>query len=191
MWSRGEACVDALAKCGVLATTSGGADSAGRAAWSVLAGREVRVWGDNDQAGRHYAETVAETLMTLGCAVAMVDVAVLDLPAKGDAVDWFVAHPEAGAGDVFALPTRAIDGADAGNGSLSDDASSGEADSEEEDSRLSQASQLVAFVEERAELFHDPDKDVYAQDRLTRETRRLDGRQFRDFLVAEFLRCHG
>lgn len=187
----GEACVDALAKCGALATTSGGADSAGRADWSALAGREVRIWGDNDEAGRRYAETVAETLGALGCTVAIMDVAVLDLPAKGDAVDWFAAHPEASAGDVFALPIRVIDGADAGDGSMSGDASAGEENSEEEDSRPSQASQLVAFVEERAELFHDPNKDVYAQDRVTRETRRLDGRQFRDFLVAEFYAAVG
>lgn len=59
-------------------------------------------------------------------------------------------------------------------------------DGDEEDTKQSQASALVVFVEEHANLFHDKNGDVYAQDRITRETRRLEGRQFRDWLVANF-----
>ena len=59
-------------------------------------------------------------------------------------------------------------------------------DPEGEAGRRSQASTLVAFVEARATLFHDENGTVYAQDRTTMETRRLDGRQFRDWLVAHF-----
>lgn len=52
-----------------------------------------------------------------------------------------------------------------------------------------QASELVHFVQERAELFHDENQDVYAQDLITHETRRLDGRPFRDWLVATYYKA--
>lgn len=100
----GEACADALAGLGVVATTSGGADSAGRADWSILAGRAVTIWPDNDDAGRRYADTVADILRERGCAVSILDAAALDLPTKGDAVDWLAAHPDAAADDVENLP---------------------------------------------------------------------------------------
>lgn len=64
-------------------------------------------------------------------------------------------------------------------------------DNRPDDDRQSQASQLVAYVEERAELFHDENKDVFAKDRSTGEVRRIDGRQFRDWLVASFYRDAG
>ncbi len=56
----------------------------------------------------------------------------------------------------------------------------------DEKERISQASLLVKFVQERAELFHDENKDVYARDADTGEVRRIDGRQFRDWLQAAF-----
>ena len=59
-------------------------------------------------------------------------------------------------------------------------------DEADEKERISQASLLVQFVQERAELFHDENKDVYAQDTDTGEVRRIDGRQFRDWLQASF-----
>lgn len=59
-------------------------------------------------------------------------------------------------------------------------------DSEPEDEKISQASALVAFVEGHAELFHDQNGDVFAEAKDTRETRRLDGRQFKDWLVSNF-----
>lgn len=60
-----------------------------------------------------------------------------------------------------------------------------------DDDKQSQASQLVAYVEARVELFHDENKDVFARDRSTGEVRRIDGRQFRDWLVASFYRDAG
>ncbi len=57
---------------------------------------------------------------------------------------------------------------------------------EQEGDNQSQASQLVAFVSERFELFHDESKDVYARDFKTGETRSLSSRQFRDCLLAGF-----
>ncbi len=55
-----------------------------------------------------------------------------------------------------------------------------------EDEKVSQASALVAFVEGHAQLFHDQNGDVFAEAKDTHETRRLDGRQFKDWLVAHF-----
>src|SRR4051794_25288214 len=79
----GEWCVDALAKTGVLATTSGGADSAIKANWRSVAGRSVVLWPDNDEAGHRYAEAVVNDLVPLGCAVRVIDVEKLDLERKG------------------------------------------------------------------------------------------------------------
>jgi len=100
----GEWAVDHLARRGVLATTSGGADSAGAADWSPLAGRDVVVWPDNDEPGQRYAEAVCERLRALGCMVRTLDVAALDLPAKGDCVDWLTTHSSTTPKDVLALP---------------------------------------------------------------------------------------
>lgn len=100
----GENCADALAKLGIVATTSGGAGSAATADWSPLDGREVTIWPDFDEPGQQYAGNVAERLRALGCAVNVIDVAALDLAPKGDAVDWLAAHPGAVAAEVLALP---------------------------------------------------------------------------------------
>ena len=100
----GETCTDALAKAGALATTSGAADSAGKADWRALAGRHVIIWPDNDEAGRRYGDAVAALLLALGCTVVIIDVARLELPPKGDAVDWLSAHTGATVADIAALP---------------------------------------------------------------------------------------
>ena len=47
----GEACADALARLGITATTSGSSSSADAADWTLLRGRSVRVWPDQDAAG--------------------------------------------------------------------------------------------------------------------------------------------
>jgi RecA-family ATPase len=109
----GESCADALAALGLLATTSGGADSAGRADWGPLAGRDVLIWPDADEAGARYGAAVAERLAGLNCRVRVLDVAALDLPPKGDAVDWLAARDSVTDADVLALatvdPPRAAD----------------------------------------------------------------------------------
>ncbi|UAW98953.1 hypothetical protein KEM63_02935 [Halopseudomonas nanhaiensis] len=62
---------------------------------------------------------------------------------------------------------------------------------EQDADKQSQASQLVAYMEARVALFHDDNKDVFAQDLSTGEVRRIDGRQFRDWLIASFYRDTG
>jgi putative DNA primase/helicase len=99
----GENGVDALADLNFLATTSGGAGSADSADWQPLAGRSVVIWPDADEAGQGYAQAVAAKLSPLGCAVRIIDVSALDLPAKGDCVDWLAVNCGATAEDVLAL----------------------------------------------------------------------------------------
>lgn len=57
---------------------------------------------------------------------------------------------------------------------------------EEREEGKGQSSKIVAFVTERTELFHDKNKDVFARDKTTGETRRLTDRGFRDWLQAAF-----
>ena len=105
----GEFKVDMLALRGILATTSGGAQSVETADWQPAAGRNVLVWPDNDKPGFEYAQHAADKLKALGCEVAFIDVAALNLPPKGDAVDWLKAFNQqhgrkAAAADVWSLP---------------------------------------------------------------------------------------
>lgn len=102
--TEGERKADMLAALGLLVTTTGAADSAGAADWRPLAGREVLVWPDHDEAGRRYAEAVAAVLLPLRCMVRVLDTAALGLESKGDAADWLLLHPDADAADVLALP---------------------------------------------------------------------------------------
>ena len=53
--------------------------------------------------GRHYADAVSAALRPLGCKLKVIDVDLLGLAPKGDAVDWLADHPEAKAEDVLAL----------------------------------------------------------------------------------------
>lgn len=78
----GEWCSNALAKAGLLATTSGAAVSAAKADWRPLAGRDVTIWPDNDEAGQRYATEATERLLTLGCTVRVIHVEKLGLPLK-------------------------------------------------------------------------------------------------------------
>ncbi len=100
----GESCVDALLDLGLTATTSGGADSAARADWQPLAGRDVTIWPDNDDAGARYANAVQDKLRALGCKTSMIEAAALGLPKKGDCVDWLAAHPKSSIVDLAKLP---------------------------------------------------------------------------------------
>lgn len=103
----GEQKADALNGLGLTATTSGGATSAATCDWKPLTGRTVRLWRDNDEAGRGYESDVAKILVGAGCAVSCVDVDKLGLGKNEDVIDWMAMHPEATAADISALPTIA------------------------------------------------------------------------------------
>ena len=93
--TEGEWCADQLTKLGMIATTSGSADSADAADWTPLTNRNVIIWPDNDAAGLKYAQTVTNILRALNCTVQWVNISALNLPPKGDCVDWLSANPHA------------------------------------------------------------------------------------------------
>jgi putative DNA primase/helicase len=102
--TEGEWCCDHLVDLGLIATTSGSAESANKTDWSVLANRNVIIWRDNDDAGLCYARAVTEQLLKLNCVVQWIDIAQLNLPAKGDCVDWLALHVDADRAMIEALP---------------------------------------------------------------------------------------
>jgi hypothetical protein len=102
--TEGEKAADVLTKLGATVTTSGGANSANDADWSPLAGRTCILWPDNDESGRNYVGEVAAILAAMNCRLSCVDVDTLDLPPKGDAVEWLQSHENATLSDLEALP---------------------------------------------------------------------------------------
>lgn len=82
----GEKAADALWSVGIPATTTAhGAGSADKTDLSLLDGRDVYIWPDKDDAGRAYAEAVAEMLNDSHVRIITPPD---DLPHKGDAHDF-------------------------------------------------------------------------------------------------------
>ena len=107
----GEKCADALIKLGLLAITSGGASSASAADWQPLTGRETVIFPDNDPAGLQYAIDVTAKLTSLNATIKQIDISLLNLPAKGDCVDWLAQFKtihgrDATSADIQALPQK-------------------------------------------------------------------------------------
>jgi hypothetical protein len=103
-WVEGEKKVDALVGLGLVATTSGGATSHEGADFEPLRGKRVLVWADFDESGKAHAGAVKAILRGLNCEVISIDVESLNLPVKGDVVDWLQMNPLATKEDVLALP---------------------------------------------------------------------------------------
>lgn len=175
----GEKDVDRLMTMGLLATCNAG----GAGKWSAelsafFRDRRVVILPDNDEPGRKHAVKVSAALSSVGAMVRAIHLP--GLPEKGDVSDWL------GAGGtveklqaLLELPELAAD----------DDTPL--IDPDEDDERQSQASLLVKYVEQRFELFHDQNKDVYTRDMKSGEVRNLASRQFRDCLLAGFYQDTG
>lgn len=90
--TEGEKAADAARAVGLTATTSPhGSKSAGKADWSPLAGHEVVILPDHDDAGEKYADDVARLATAAGAAsVRIVRLAELwaGMPGGGDVVDY-------------------------------------------------------------------------------------------------------
>lgn len=99
----GEKDVDALHALGLACVTSGSTSTDGNADWSPLVGREVVLWPDNDDAGKHYAERVAEIIEPLASSISIITVDALALPERADCSDWLASHPSAGVDEVLRL----------------------------------------------------------------------------------------
>lgn len=156
------------------AVTSGSATSADAADWSPLSHRRCTIWADFDKFGLRYAKSVYTILKQAKCQLQVIDVNALNLPIGGDCVDWIQANPNSDIDDFLAV-TRSD------NVLLLDDL-----DTQDKIDSHSQATDLVTFVLERAELFHDNNKEVFAMDQETKEVRHIDGRVFRDFMTSSF-----
>lgn len=180
----GEWCADALSHLEILASTSGAADSVVKTDWLPLSGRKIIIWPDNDSAGQRFANAVITELRLLGCKLWQVNVDALNLPPKGDAVDWLKMNPQADNKEIAALPLIDLSVPEV-------EASKDTIIEAEKSPRENQASAIVNFVIEHVELFHDKNADVYAQDLSTKETRRLDSRLFKDWLVSNYYEITG
>lgn len=89
----GEKCVHALHEIGITATTSpGGAGKAGLADWGPLKGKTVYLWPDNDDKGYDHMRDVARILESLECNLFWIGSELLNLPPKGDVVDYLAAN---------------------------------------------------------------------------------------------------
>lgn len=172
----GEKDVLRLESLGLVATcNAGGAGKWPDALNEHFDGRRVIILADNDEPGRKHADKVAAALEL----AAQVRVLCLpDLPPKGDVSDWL------DAGGTVEQLLKLVDAP--GNHLPEDDDPVEEHFEPGDDDKQSQASLLVKFVEQRFELFHDQNKDVFAKDRKTGEVRSLGARQFRDCLQAGF-----
>jgi len=181
----GEWCADALTNLGFFAITSGASGSVGTADWALLSGRKVIIWPDNDKSGQQFAKAVIAELQQIASELWQINVDALNLPPKGDAVDWLNINPEATEKEITALPLIDL---------LAPEPEIAESNNPVETvkpPKENQASAIVNFVIEYVELFHDQNSDVYAQDLLTKETRRLDSRPFKDWVVSNYYEITG
>lgn len=111
----GEKCCDAMRSLGFVATTSpGGANGAGKADWTPLAGKEVCILPDNDEPGGEYAKGVASMLAKLNpparCKVATLATHVdgSPMPPKSDVLDWIEGHGDSAEPETIAANLREV-----------------------------------------------------------------------------------
>jgi hypothetical protein len=105
----GEKATDAARSIGLVATTSPhGANSAAKADWSPLAGKEVVILPDNDDAGRKYADQVARILAKLDPPSQVKVVELPGVPEHGDIVEWIGNHGEAAEPDELRRQIEAL-----------------------------------------------------------------------------------
>ena len=86
----GEKAADAAARLfpdRVAVTSQGGSKAAGNTDWTPLAGRDVTVWPDHDEAGAGYAADVKTRLLAAGAISVRVVSAPQDWPAGWDLAD--------------------------------------------------------------------------------------------------------
>src|SRR5262249_39793394 len=143
----GEWCADYLAKLGALSTTSGSAASIENTDLQPLAGRSIIIWPDNDEPGKLFAKTFSKKLQALNCKVCQIDIDSLNLPDKGDVVDWLAINSYATIEDILKLPTISVNNHYL---NLPDDEIS-----KDEFTEKSQTTALVDFTKNRVKLFHD------------------------------------
>lgn len=179
----GEKDADRLAALGLVATCCAGGAGKWRAEHSEhFKGRVAIVIADNDDAGRDHAQQVAKSLSAIAGSVCILELP--GLPNKGDVSDWLDAGGTVEALADLTAAAQAAQAAPAGAANSGDD-------TEDDASKDSLSSQLVAFVLERVELFHDDSGDSFAMVSSAQETYRLTSAKFKSWLMAEFYKASG
>jgi putative DNA primase/helicase len=106
----GEKCADAVARLGLVSTTSvGGATNAHHSDWSPLRVRRVVVIPDADEQGERYATDVAALAQGDGALnVRILRIASIwpEVPLKGDIADWVAAQSGADVDSLRAVLER-------------------------------------------------------------------------------------
>ena len=91
----GEKVAEALGILGLIATTSqGGSNAATKTDWTPLAGKEVVILPDNDEAGQRYASDVLDKLGQVEPLPRVKVVQLEGLPDKGDAFDYIAKYDQ-------------------------------------------------------------------------------------------------
>jgi hypothetical protein len=175
----GEKDADRLASLGLIATCCAGGAGKWRSEHAEhLKGRATVLIPDNDAAGRKHVREVAVSLKGFAASITVVELP--GLSEKGDVSDWLDAGgtPEA----LAELVTTAAQAP-----------ASPVADNEEDDEgrKDSLASQLVAFVMSRTELFHNESGETFAMILDTQENYRLPSTKFKSWLMAMFYESSG
>lgn len=91
----GEQKADLAKKLGLLATTTGGSSSINQCSYNPIMGRYCLLWHDNDTAGHKWLTELTYLLQGVNCTVTAIDVNRLNLPDKGDIVDWVALQQQA------------------------------------------------------------------------------------------------
>ncbi|MDQ0319693.1 hypothetical protein QO002_001831 [Pararhizobium capsulatum DSM 1112] len=71
----------------IVLASSGGSNAAGKTDWAPLKGRAVTIWPDNDDAGRKYADEVAQLATVAGAASVRIVNVPSNFPPKWDLAD--------------------------------------------------------------------------------------------------------
>lgn len=87
----GEQKADLLTFLGFTAVTTGSSNSVHSHHWQPIAGRKCILWFDNDAAGVKWLEDLIKALASIPSGdINIIDICQLDLPIKGDVVDYVV-----------------------------------------------------------------------------------------------------
>lgn len=87
----GEQKADILNSLGFTATTTGGSNTVNSHYWQPLSGRKCILWRDNDEAGVKWLDYLIKKLASIPSGdIDVIDISQLDLPVKGDVVDYVV-----------------------------------------------------------------------------------------------------
>jgi putative DNA primase/helicase len=165
----------------VCVTSPGGSKAAAQADWSLLAGREVVIWPDNDDPGRQYAATVAKHCGSAGAIRVSVIEPPGGVPAGWDAADALTSgYDEAQAMRLIAAaakqerPRKPVDEADQGGRGR-------------RRGRPPQRDHLMGYVE-GIELWHDDANKAYATFPVGRhrEHAPIKSSQFRQWLTLQY-----